>query len=232
VDTDLTEAYAYPADGRWLRANMISTVDGAGWHDGKTAGLGNETDKRLFSLLRGLTDVVLVGAGTVRIEGYGPVLPGSHWGDVRAGRSAVPPLAIVSRALEFDLDAAVFTEAAVPTIIITTEDAPADRLAGVRKRADVIQAGVGRVDLVAAADALAERGHRRMLCEGGPRLLAQVAAAGLLDELCLTISPVYAAGDAARIMNGETLPAAGSLRLAHVLRDDDFLFLRYIAVRG
>lgn len=120
MDTDLAQAYAYPAEDRWLRANMISTIDGAGWHDGKSGGLGSETDRRLFSLLRGLADVVLVGAGTVRIEGYGPVRAAEHWGEVRAGRGAVPPLAIVSRGLEFNLDAAVFTEAAVPTIVITT----------------------------------------------------------------------------------------------------------------
>ncbi len=79
---------------------------------------------------------------------------------------------------------------------------------------------------------LEQRGHRRMLCEGGPRLLAQVAAAGLLDELCLTLSPVYVAGDAARIMNGENLPAPGRLRLEHVLQDEDFLYLRYMRELG
>jgi riboflavin biosynthesis pyrimidine reductase len=70
-----------------------------------------------------------------------------------------------------------------------------------------------------------------MLCEGGPRLLAQIAAAGLLDELCLTVSPVYVAGDAARIMNGEHLTAPGRLRLAHVFQEDDFLYVRYVAER-
>jgi len=228
-DVDLAAAYAYPDEGRWLRANMISTVDGAGWHDGKTESLGSSADKRLFSLLRGLADVVLIGAGTVRIEGYGPVKAAEHWSDIRSGRTPVPPLAIVSRALEFNPDAPIFSEALVRTIVLTTEDAPDDRMAAVSKNADVIQAGVGDVDLTAAADALAERGHRRMLCEGGPRLLAQVAKAGLLNELCLTVSPVYVAGDPARIMNGEKLDAPGRLRLADALAEDDFLFLRYLA---
>lgn len=232
ADADLVAAYAYPADRPWLRANMISSLDGAAWWGDRTGPLGDEGDRRLFQLLRGLADVVIVGAGTVRVEGYGPVKPRPAWDGLRAGRPPVPPLAIVSRALNLDFDAPVFTEAHERTIVLTTEAAPASQRKAAEARADVIVAGKDGINVRAAVDGLIARGHTRLLCEGGPKLLAQVAAAGLLDELCLTLSPVLLAGDAARILNGAPLPAPGRFRLAHVIDGDDYLFLRYTSVPG
>lgn len=224
---DLAEAYSYPATAPWLRANMVASADGAATHNGKAGELGGSADRRLLSLLRGLSDVVVVGAGTVRVEGYGPVRPHESWGDVRDGRPPAPPLAIVSRRLELDFDAPVFTEALTRTIVITCASASGDRQRAAEKHADVIVAGETSVDVGAALDALAGRGLTRQLTEGGPRLLAQIVAAGRLDELCLTISPVLTSGDAVRILNGVAQDAR-PLRLGHVLEDEDFLFLRYV----
>ncbi|RKS68912.1 riboflavin biosynthesis pyrimidine reductase [Actinomadura pelletieri DSM 43383] len=226
-EVDLVERYAYPSDGVWLRANMVASLDGAAQRDERSGGLGNAADRRLFLLLRGLADVVLVGANTVRAEGYGPVLPADTWDGVRDGRAPVPPLAVVSRTLDLDYDAPLFTEARARTIVLTTATADPARLAAARERADVIVAGQESLDFPAAVAELAARGHRRLLCEGGPAVLAQVLAAGLLDELCLTLSPQLLAGRPARILNGPPLPVPPELTLAHVLRDDDFLFLRY-----
>jgi riboflavin biosynthesis pyrimidine reductase len=224
---DLATAYAYPETGPWLRANMVSSADGAATQGGLTEGLGGPADRRLLSTLRALADVVIVGGATVRAEGYGPVRPREWWGDLRAGRAPAPPLAIVSRGLDFDFDAPVFTEALTPTIVITSESAPADRVRSCEKRAEVIVAGGDRADAASALDALAERGLTRQLTEGGPRLLAEFAAAGRLDELCLTMSPQLTAGDAARVLNGPAM-APMPLRLGHVLEDDGFVFLRYL----
>src|SRR5918992_672202 len=220
ADVDLATAYAYPTDRPWLRANMIASLDGSAWWGDRTGPLGDE---------RGLADVVIVGAGTVRVEGYGPVRPRREWDELRAGRAPVPPLAVVSRALNLDFDAPIFTAASERTIVLTTEAAPASQRKAAEARAEVIVAGREDVDIRAAVDALIARGHRRLLCEGGPILLAQVAAAGLLDELCLTLSPVLLAGDAARILNGTPLPEPGHFGLAHVLTGEDHLFLRYVA---
>jgi riboflavin biosynthesis pyrimidine reductase len=227
-DIDLAAAYAYPdqAERPWLRANMVASVDGAAWHDGKAGGLGNDTDRRLLSLLRGLADVVIVGANTVRVEGYGPVRARDSWRELREGRPPTPKLAIVSRDLDLNVDAPVF--ASGDTIVITCAASPDDRRRGVGKHAEVIVAGDRAVEPGAALDALADRGHLRQLSEGGPRLLAQFAAAGRVDELCLTLSPLLAAGGAARITNGSLLAEPERLRLGHVLTDDDFLFLRYV----
>lgn len=224
---DLAAAYAYPDAGPWLRANMVSSADGAATRDGLTGKLGGPADRWLLSLLRALSDVVIVGASTVRSEGYGPVPPRDWWAELREGRPPAPPLAIVSRSLDFDFDAPVFTEALTPTIVLTCDCAPVDRLRACEKRAEVITAGGERVDADAALDALAERGLVRQLTEGGPRLLASFVAAGRLDELCLTISPQLTAGDAARVLNGPAIEPM-PLRLGHVLEEDDFVFLRYV----
>jgi riboflavin biosynthesis pyrimidine reductase len=115
------------------------------------------------------------------------------------------------------------------TIVITTAQAPPERRAELAERADVIVAGQETVDLKAAVDALADRGHQRMLAEGGPRLLGQLVAAGLLDELCLTIGPLLAGPGPGRIVAGSPPDAPPlQLTLAHVLQDNGFLLCRYI----
>ncbi|MES9539975.1 MULTISPECIES: pyrimidine reductase family protein [unclassified Actinomadura] len=230
-EADLAERYAYPDGTTWLRANMVASLDGAAQRDERSGGLGNAADRHLFLLLRGLADAVVVGAGTVRAEGYGPVRPSEGWDGVREGRTPVPPLAIASRSLDLDFDAPVFTEARVPTIVLTTATADPVRLKTARERADVIVAGHDSLDFPTAVAELAARGHRRLLCEGGPALLAQITAAGLLDELCLTLSPLLLAGHPAGILNGPPLPVPPEMTLADALQDGDFLFLRYTRSR-
>jgi len=230
ADPDLAALYAYP-DRLWLRANMVSSADGAAAANGLTAGLSSATDRRVVSLLRTLSDVIVAGAATVRAERYESVRTRELWRELRAGRTPTPPIAVVSARLDLDPDSPLFA-AAPPharTIVITGAAAPADRRAALARQADVIVAGGETVDLKAAVAALAERGHRRLLAEGGPHLLAQLVEAGLVDELCLTIGPLMAGPGASRIVAGG--PPAGSpvpLTLAHVLEDDGFLLCRYI----
>ncbi|GAA1867128.1 pyrimidine reductase family protein [Actinomadura bangladeshensis] len=226
-EVDLAERYAYPAGTTWLRANMVASLDGAAQRDERSGGLGNAADRHLFLLLRGLADVVIVGAGTVRSEGYGPVKRSEGWDGVRDGRTPVPPIAVVSRTLDLDFDAPIFTEAQVPTIVLATATADPVRLKAARERADVIIAGKDSLDFSVAVQELAARGHRRLLCEGGPGVLAQVVAAGLLDELCLTLSPVLLGGRPVRILNGPPVPVPPEMALADALQDEEFLFLRY-----
>ncbi len=243
TDTDLAERYAYPrqdgAGARWLRANMVMSLDGAATLRGRSGGLSGEADRQVFAMLRAHADVILVGAETVRVEGYAPVRPrteGVRWAWLREGRPPSAPIAVVTRRLDLDLGSPLLADAPghARTIVLTTEAAPAERRAAVAEHADVIVAGGTSVDLPAAIDALAGRGYRRMLTEGGPYLLSQVIEAGLLDELCLTLSPVLAGPGAGRIVAGAgplPAPAAGSARplaLAHVLADDGHLLCRYL----
>ncbi len=235
-DDLLARCYAYPAlDGPgerpWVRANMVASVDGAATLEGRSGGLGGGADRKLFQVLRSLADVVLVGGGTARAEKYKPARLAAMVPALRAGRPPTPPIALVSASLDLDPDSPLL--AAAPdwarTIVLTTATAPADRRRALARRATVIEAGEKRVDARWAIDALAGLGHSRILTEGGPRLLGHLAAAGRLDDLCLTIGPLLAGGDASRILAGSPLPGGAlPLTLTHVLAEDGSLFCRYL----
>jgi riboflavin biosynthesis pyrimidine reductase len=229
--TGLAEAYAYPQE-RWLRANFVSSADGAAYVGGRSGGLSSPDDMRLFGVLRVLADVVLVGAGTARAEEYKPARRRPSLAALRAGRPETEPIALVTRSLGLNLASPLFTEAPpdARTIVITCATSDADLRAQTAKVADVIVAGEETVDLAQALGALADRGLGRVLCEGGPHLLGDLAAAGLLDELCLSFSPKLAGPGATRIIAGSPLEAARPLALRHVLAaDGGFLFFRYFA---
>jgi riboflavin biosynthesis pyrimidine reductase len=228
------EAERDASGGSWVLANMVGSLAGSAADAGKVGSLSTAADAALFRALRAVADVVLVGAETVRRESYGPVrLPDDRQAArAAAGAAPVPPLAIVSRSLQLDFDSAAFRDASAPTIVVTCAAAPAERVARAEGCAEVVVAGEERVEVGAALAALAARGLRVVLCEGGPTLLGEIAAADLLDELCLTITPVVG-GDALPIAK---LPAGAALRhfhLEHVLVDaDDALFLRYTRPRS
>ncbi|MFI0777034.1 pyrimidine reductase family protein [Streptomyces sp. NPDC021212] len=235
---ELADAYAYPdrprsATGAYLRANMVSSLDGAAHHDGRSKPLSSETDMRIFGMLRGLADAVVVGAETVRQEGYRPARAREAFAERRAalGQAPAPAIAVVTASLELDFSAPLFTEPLVPTVVITGAQAAEERVEAARAAgARVVRAGVGpsgRVDVAAIPAALAELGHTRLLTEGGPRLLAQFVTAGVLDELCLAVAPLMVAGDAARIANGPLVMEPERFALASVLEDAGFLFTRY-----
>jgi riboflavin-specific deaminase-like protein len=216
-EVDLSAAYAVDSP-RHVRANFVSSLDGSVSLEGKSAGLSSPADKQLFHLLRAVSDVVLVGAGTVRVENYG----GAREVDGRT-----PPIAVVTRSLDLDPTARLFTDARVRPIVVTCESSPTDRRKQLGELADIVVAGDADVDIRAALDALADRGLGRVVCEGGPHLLGWLVAAGVLDELDLTLSPVIAGGAAGRIVAGIASQVGDPMRLVHVLEDDGHLFLRY-----
>jgi riboflavin biosynthesis pyrimidine reductase len=233
--TALGALYAYPdaaaSASPWLRASMVASVDGAASLVGRSGGLSGDADRLVFSVLRSLADVILVGAGTARAEGYRPVRDSEVWPALRAGRAPVPPIAVVTGKLDLSEDAPLLAGTGqARTIVLTTEATPAARRAAVARRADVVVAGPDAVSPAAAVGALAARGYRRVLVEGGPGLLGQITAAGLLDEICVTVSPVLEGGHAGRIMAApqDRPGVATGLRLAHVLEDHGFLLCRYL----
>jgi riboflavin biosynthesis pyrimidine reductase len=218
------------AHGCWTMAHMVGGLDGSAAVGGRVGSLSTAADKELFGLMRALADVVLVGAETVRREGYGPVrLPPERVAvRVSAGRAATPPVAIVSRSLELDWSAKVFADAPAEsrTLVITCESAATERVRRAREVADVVLAGAERVEPIEALTQLGDLGYPLVLCEGGPTWLGELVAADLVDELCLTISPQ---------MGGDPLPVSVTpadapvtpFALRHVLCDTDTLFLRY-----
>ena len=226
-DVDLAAAYAYPEARPWVRANMVSSLDGSATFGGRSSGLSGPADQEVFAALRALADVVLVGAGTARIEGYRAPRPKPRFAGLRAdlGLSPAPRLALVSASLGLDPAGPLF-DGAQPTIVLTTETAPADRRARLAAVADVVTAGEVAVDAEAAVGALHARGLDRILCEGGPSLLGALLTAGRVDELCLTVSPVTVGGDSLRITQG---PAHHhDFALAGLVEADGALFVRYV----
>ncbi|MET9009845.1 pyrimidine reductase family protein [Streptomyces olivaceoviridis] len=233
---ELAAAYAYPepapgAPRPWLRANMVSSLDGAAQHEGRSQPISSATDMRIFGTLRALADVVVVGAETVRQEGYRPARVRDEFAGARAaaGQTPVPAIAIVTASLELDFTLPLFTSPLVPTLILTGAAASPDRIAAAeRAGAQVVIAGEGMgVEPARAVQALAGLGHTRLLTEGGPRLLGQLIAAEVLDELCLTLSPTLTAGNAQRISGGPSVAVPHRFALASLLEQDGFLFGRY-----
>ncbi|AUH69151.1 MULTISPECIES: dihydrofolate reductase family protein [Gordonia] len=223
----LAQVYSFPPSGEpVVRANMIASIDGAATAQGRSGALGSDGDHTVFHLQRALADAIVVGAQTAVTEGYGPPVVEPRHGPGRAarGQSAVPLLVLASRSLNLPAD---FTTARHPDVLIATcSDAPRDaRRRLLNAGATVVDCGESSVQPRAVIDELARRGLRHVLCEGGPRFLADLAAAGLLDELALTVSPALVGGDAPRIAHGTAVPArtAGSLpgpmRLRHMLGD-------------
>jgi riboflavin biosynthesis pyrimidine reductase len=216
--------------GCWVLAHMVGGLDGSAAVGGRVAELSEAPDAQLFLLMRALADVVMVGAETVRREGYGPIRLTSTQVSQRraAGRLAAPALAVVSKSLDLNWSSKAFLEPTPEsrTIVITCESADPERLRRAREVARVVVAGEERVDPLQALLRLSELGHRVVLCEGGPHWLGQLVAADLLDELCLSIAP---------LMGGDPLPVSVSppsapltyLKLQSVMRDGDTLFLRY-----
>lgn len=206
-----------------LRVNFVSSLDGSATHEGRSGGLSGPADKRHFELLRRVTDVVLVGAGTVRDEGYAAMRVSSASATWRLehGMLEHPVFAIVTGDLDLDPASPIFTDAPVRPIIVTTTEHDTSAF-----DAHIVAAGGERVDLSSALDQIRALGHVQVLCEGGPSLFGSLLATDLVDELCLTVAATLEAGDGPRIARGD-IPQARHLRLGHVLRAGDELLLRY-----
>jgi riboflavin-specific deaminase-like protein len=238
-DTDnarLAAFYTYPealSDRCWVRANMISSLDGGATDDGSSGGLAGPGDRVLFNLMRQEADVILVGASTVRIENYSGAQMSAAQRQDRQGRgqTEVPPIAVITHSADFDHDAKLFTRSEVPPLIMTSHETADDarrRFSAVAEVIDASGSHADRVDPSAVLTILADRGLRRVLTEGGPSLLSLLIENDLLDELCVTIAPILVGGMARRIATGDGV-AHTRMRRSHLLSDDEgYLYTRYV----
>lgn len=215
TDEQLADLYAPPGGSTpWLRVNMVSTLDGAGTGpDGRSGSINNEPDHRVFDVLRSLADAVVVGAGTVRAERYPPLgLPLV----VVSARGQLPP--------------SLHDAPTGSVLLATTSDAEhlgaSTELLGPDH---VLTLGESSVDLAALKHALADRGFRRLLGEGGPSLLRDMLAADVVDELCLTFVPRAVGGQHPRILAGGHVEA--HFDLAVLLEEDGTLLARWMVRR-
>ncbi len=236
-EVDPNAVYTVPdgvgGDRPFVRCNMISSLDGAITVNGRSGMLGGPADRRVFLALRAHADVILVGAGTVRAESYGPARLDD---DVRKqrqrrGQSPVPPIAVVTRSGNLDWSSPLFTEAEQRPIVFTTNDCDDGERRRGEKVADFVVAGDTNVDPRRVLDHFHRSGYRSVLLEGGPGLNADVVHAGLLTELCLTLAPRLVAGNGPRVLAGPELLHPLDLGIVHLLEEDGFLFYR-LAVRS
>ncbi len=233
-DSALPALYDYPEhDGTWVRANFITSVDGGATAGDSSGAMGGPGDRAVFNLLRELADVIVVGAGTVRIEGYS----GAHVSAAQRqrrqarGQGEVPQLAIVTKSGHLSRDMPVFTRTEVPPLVLTctaSVDQTRRLLSGLCEVLDCSGNDPEQVDEVTLLAALGAHGMRRILTEGGPTLLDSLIQRDLLDELCLTIAPYIVGGLARRIVSGPG-QLLTRMRRAHVLTDDaGYLYTRYV----
>lgn len=232
-DAALRAVTEFPANRTWLRMNFIASLDGAATKDGRSGGLGDPADRRMFDLLRREADVVLLGAGTARVEGYGGMRLSDEEAAWRtdAGLAPQPAFALVSRSLDLDPASPIFTDAPVRPIVYTVASASSSRRADLSRVADVVDAGDADADGMLIRQDLADRGLRRIHSEGGPHLFGAMLAAGAVDALHLTLAPSLEVGTAGRIArpviaDPPSLPAQA--RLTSVFRAGDELLLHYL----
>jgi riboflavin biosynthesis pyrimidine reductase len=229
----LAAAYAYPqlgAGATWVRANFISTLDGAAnGDDGRSGSINTGADREVFALLRALCDVILVGAGTARTEGYKRATIGARWASLRQDRPDHPSTAIFSRSGQVPPTLSAARNNSGEVLLVTCQHAGDQAIEAAQAtlgKANVIVDGQETVDLASVMARLAARGLQRVLCEGGPHLLGDLTAAGHLDELCLSIAPTVVAGDHPRIAAGAPVTANLTPRL--LIQAQDTILGRWV----
>jgi len=234
VDDNLLTDWHLPHEvrpaGTWVRMNFVASIDGSAGRAGASGRLSGAADKRVFEILRRVCDVVMVGAGTVRAEGYGPMrvsADSAQW-RLEHGRREHPVFAIPTARADLDPASRIFTEAPVRPIVFTVGSAPVGRRRALAEVADVIVCGDEVLEPALMMSALAGRGLGQVLCEGGPQLHGSLLAAGVLDEMFLTVSPVLEGGGGlGRIVAGSPTEHGQTMTLVSVLTSEDFLLLRY-----
>jgi riboflavin-specific deaminase-like protein len=213
----------------WALLDMVTTIDGATAASGRSKALSSPADREVFHALRTGCDAVLVGAGTVRAERYGAPRPdeGQRARRITRGLAERPRLIVVSRRLDLDPGLALFTDAVEPPIVVTCAASDAGARTVLADVGEVIVAGDGDVDLAVGFEQLRDRGIGVLTCEGGPSLNGALVDAGLVDEVCLSVSPLVVGGASKRIVAGSP-ESDRRFELAHLLEDDEALFLRYV----
>ncbi len=229
TDEQVVAAYPWPPGRRWVRAMMVTTLDGAAaGPDGLSGSISGDADQAVFAAVRRHADAVLIGAGTLRAERYKPMRAKEEDAEARAkdGLATAPRLVIVSGSLELPWSEPVFSESTLPPLILTGTDADPAALARVPGTCEVVTLAGATVNAAAVLDAMEERGLRRIVCEGGPTLLHDLVAAALLDEADITVSPVFTGTNMSPHTPG--LREVAEFELAQVLTADGFLMARYL----
>lgn len=228
TEDDLLRAYPWPQHGPWLRAMMVTTLDGAAAGPDRLSGsVSSPADQLIFNAVRRDADAVLIGAGTLRAERYTPMRAKSADEQRRqaAGQQPAPVVTVVSGSLDLPWDLPLWHESSCRPLVFTHDGADRDRMATAREHADLVV--LDRTGPQEIVHELVDRKLTRIVCEGGPQLLRDLVAADLVDEADITVSPVFAGTE--NSPSTPAMPQVSEFRLAHVLHGDDTLMMRYLA---
>lgn len=212
-------------DQVWIRANFATSLNGVIKVDGKSDGVSGKADKAIFKYLRNHCDAIVVGASTAHKENYS--VPRSN-----PENGKRPRLIIISKSLNIQPNAKFLDSEAKP-LIVTSQKSLADSIAITEMldgKAELVALGDETVELRRLKDLLLSRDYRTVLCEGGPTIFSYLLSQKLIDELCLTISPLIPAGEPtgiARLEEGYST----KLELANYFSVEGFLFCRYLLVK-
>lgn len=219
-------AYDWPDSRPWTRVTMLRSLDGGvAGPDGRSGSISSAVDRQVLAAVRRHADAVVIGAATLRVERYGPMTATDEAAEDRRrhGQADAPVLVVVSGSLDLPWEEEVWAASSTTPIVVTGTAAPAAALERAAAHATVVQ--LDEVTAMAILDALHERGLRRVVCEGGPGLLAAFAREGVVDEICLTVAPYQPTLTPGADGDGHD-PAA--FELTQLVEHESFLFARYL----
>lgn len=220
-----TGRYPWPADRTWVRVMNATTLDGSvGGADGRSKSISSPADRAAMAEVRRLSDAVLIGGATLRAERYRPLRAADPEGRRAAGLSSDPVLVIMTGSCDLPWEEPVFTESAVPPVIITSTSVAADLRMRAEELCDVIALEGTSLRMREVVEALNDRGLARIACEAGPRLVAQMIDEDVVDELDITFSPMLAGS----VSPAHSITSPRRWTLVEHWVVEGFLFTRYL----
>ena len=221
----------------WVLLNMVNSIDGFISFEGRAGGLSGPADKSIYQIIRGLADIILVGAGTVRAENYRPPrTPEGALAEFREsrGQQKRPRIAVVSGELNLDPEMGLFSENLPedkPPLIYTKSGSVEKNGSNFSSFAEVIDFPGEELDISKILEDILKQNGKIVVCEGGPTLNSKLLPAGLIDEFCLSVAPRAVGGETFPLLLEQAVDSPTELSLDRVLFEDEFLFCRYLTIR-
>jgi len=222
----------------WVLLNMVNSVDGFVSFEGRAGGLSGLADKNIYQIIRGLADIILVGAGTVRSENYkAPKTPQGRLAEFREsrGQEKRPRIAVLSGELNLNPDMGLFAERHPedkPPLIYTKSESLEENASKLVSSSEIIDFPKKELTVSRVVSDLFKQDGKIVVCEGGPNLNANLLAAGLIDEFCLSVSPRAVGGEDPAAFLNNPVNSPVELTVDRILMEEEFLFCRYLTIRN
>ena len=221
----------------WILLNMVNSVDGFISFEGRAGGLSGSADRNIYQIIRGLADIILVGAGTVRAENYkAPKTPEGKLAEFREsrGQEKRPRIAVLSGELNLNPDMGLFAERHPedkPPLIYTKSESLEKNRSQFATSSEIIDFPEEELNVSRVVHDLFNQDAKIVVCEGGPNLNAHLLADDLIDEFCLSVSPRAVGGENPPPFLNHPVDSPVELSLNRILLEEEFLFCRYLTVR-